>query len=227
MKRLLRDLVPPVLWRLLAGQAPLKAGSKWTYGVEQPAEFYDETFESAEHWKQHYTSSRYYPLWTVIADRIQRQGTEKIVDLGCGPGQVACLMRDIQIDGYLGLDFSSARIAYAKQVCPEFTFVEADIFQSDVLQTAQYDTALIMEFLEHVEEDLSVLQRLRPRTYVLATVPNFPAAGHVRHFQSVDDVVKRYGNTIDKIRVDAVLENQKGKTYFLIEGQATGEKFSG
>ncbi len=191
MRDVLRDLTPPVMWRFFARSMMRRTNRQWTFGAEQPPEFYDHTFRAA-HWKQHYTDSHYYPLWTVIADRVRRHGTKRIVDIGCGPGQVACLMRDLKIDHYLGLDFSGERIAHAKQVCPEFEFVQADIFQTDVLETAAYDTVLVMEFLEHVEEDLAVLRRLRRDTYVLATVPNFPATGHVRYFHDADEVIARY-----------------------------------
>jgi trans-aconitate methyltransferase len=227
MKRIVRELTPPLLWRLLprrtARGGSAGRGDKWAFGAEQPAAYYDETFEATEHWKRHYTASRYYPVWTVVADRIRRRGVRRVVDIGCGPGQVACLMRDAGIEHYTGLDFSGARIAHAKMVCPGFDFIEADIFGSDILATAAYDSVLIMEFLEHVEEDLSVLRRLRPGTHVLATVPNFPSAGHVRHFRDTDEVGRRYASTIGELRVDAIPENAAGKTYFLLEGLALGE----
>ena len=79
-----------------------------------------------------------------------------------------------------------------------------------------------MEFLEHVEEDLMVLDRIRAGTYVLATVPNFPADGHVRHFQDEAQVKARYEALISSIRVDAILEDTNGKTFFLLEGEAIG-----
>jgi len=44
------------------------------------------------------------------------------------------------------------------------------------------------EFLEHIEHDLDVIRFIRPRTYFVGTVPNFPYVSHVRHFQDCDEV---------------------------------------
>ena len=146
MKELVREMTPPVLWKMLGklrrfGQRRHKGNQdgKWTFGAEQPAEFYDETFKDYDHWKTHYTASRYYPLWTVIADRIKRRQVKRIIDIGCGPGQVACFMRDIGVDDYLGLDFSHERIAHARSVCPDCEFRETDVFDTDVFETTEYD----------------------------------------------------------------------------------------
>src|SRR4051794_23361211 len=98
MKELLQSIVPPIVWRsgsrlgrIVRGDAAV--GGEFEYGVEQPREFYDRTYAQRKHWKAHYTQSHYYPLWTVIADRVRQVGARRILDIGCGPGQVACLMR--------------------------------------------------------------------------------------------------------------------------------------
>jgi SAM-dependent methyltransferase len=188
------------------------------FGAEQPPEYYDEVFRAANHWRRHYTKSHYYPLWTIIADRIQRAGINSIIDIGCGPGQVANLLRDKGVSKYLGVDFSPARVEQAREVCPDYDFVVADVFETDLLETYTYDCALIMEFLEHVENDLEVLKRIKAGTFMLATVPNFPARRHVRYFNSVDEVRKRYKQCLESIRVDEHLADTKGKKYYILEG---------
>ncbi len=220
MKKMVRDVTPPVLWRVASrlGQLLGKREPEFEFGVEQPPEFYDHTFEQSDHWKQHYTLSHYYPLWTIIADRIRRLGAKRILDIGCGPGQVACLLRDIGVEEYKGLDFSTTRIAMAHTVCPEYEFRCADVFKDDLLETYNYDCVLIMEFLEHVEQDIDVLTRVRPGTTVLATVPNFAHEGHVRHFNSVAEVESRYSSILSPLNVVAVLENEAGKTYYVLQG---------
>ena len=223
MKKILRDITPPSLRRSAskfrrAMKDRATRGQEFEYGVEQPPEFYDGTYESRDHWKSHYTDSRYYPLWTVIADRIHRSGCRRVFDIGCGPGQVACLLRDRGVPEYKGLDFSMARVSRARVVCPEYEFVAADVFKNDLLETYLYDCVLMMEFLEHIERDLDVLKRIRPGTTVLATVPNFPGAGHVRHFDNIKGVEVRYGPLFTELDVAAILANERGKTYFILEG---------
>ena len=74
MKQLLKELTPPVLWKSMGRLrrasrrfAAKPNDGKWTFGAEHHQKFYDETFEDYQHWKTHYTASRYYPVWTVIA----------------------------------------------------------------------------------------------------------------------------------------------------------------
>ena len=227
IKKILKDLLPPICIRtaksLTKGRKPNTSFAN--YGKEQPAEYYDQKFEGNDHWKSHYTSSHYYPLWTVIADRLKNRGGGRVLDIGCGPGQVACLLRDTPlIKEYVGVDFSAKRIEQAKQVCPEFNFEQVDVFKTDLLETLSYDTVLIMEFLEHIEKDLEVLERLPAGVYVLATVPNFASAGHVRFFETCEEVKARYEGKIDNIRVDEILANEKGKKYFIIEGMIVSVK---
>lgn len=186
--------------------------------VERPPELYDQTYRTADHWNVHYTLSRYYPLWTVIGDRLQRRGVQRVLDLGCGPGQVASFLRDRGIPVYKGLDFSSTRIDRARAVCPEYDFVQENVYETDLLETFEYDCVLATEFLEHIARDLEVLQRVRRGTVVLASVPNFPGIGHVRHFRDADDVRRRYGPVFSQVEVSTILGNEHGKTYFLLEG---------
>ncbi len=191
---------------------------EFQYGVEQPPAFYDETFRRGAHWKEHYTDSHYYPLWTVIADRIRRSGAARVLDIGCGPGQVACLLRDMGIDEYIGIDFSPERVAHARAVCPEYTFYSADVFATELLEDYPYQCVLLMEFLEHIERDLDVLERIRRGSLTLATVPNFAAAGHVRYFANCEQVQSRYGHYFSEFDVTEILSNQHGKTYFILQG---------
>ena len=218
LKSIAKELAPPIVFRALKRLVSASRSSAAIEGRERGADFYDMTFDQADHWKSHYTASHYYPLWTIVADRMRRRKA-KILDIGCGPGQVACLMRDTPtVVSYCGLDFSEKRIQQARSVCPEYEFLQADVFKTDKLETLDYDTAFTMEFLEHIEKDKEVLQRLKSGTFLLATVPNFPAPGHVRYFQNANEVHGRYASVVDSLSVDTILANEQGKTFFLFEG---------
>lgn len=219
IRNLAKACLPPALLNIARRLRPAPTSQpKYEFGVEQPAEFYDETFDAKSHWKDHYTQSRYYPVWTVIADRIRLSGCQHVLDIGCGPGQVACLLRDAGLSHYTGLDFSPKRIEQAESVCPESQFHQADVFATDLLKSVSYDCALILEVLEHVEDDVGILKRLKPGTRTLCTVPSFPAAGHVRHFKELSPVEDRYVPHFESCTVTKLLTN-KGKTiYWLIDG---------
>jgi SAM-dependent methyltransferase len=185
---------------------------------EKGAAWYDQSFDENSHWKCHYTESKYYFIWTVIADRIMRRGAGAVLDAGCGSGQLAALLRDKGVKQYCGIDFSARRIQQARLACPEFKFVNGDVFRSNVFDFFSYDTVISTEFLEHVERDIEFLKRIKSNSLFIGTVPNFPFESHVRHFTSQAEVRERYAPHFKEFSVDFFYGNDRGQTYFLIEG---------
>lgn len=188
---------------------------------EKSRSYYDLSFLLAGHLRKHYTQSRYYFLWTVVADRLVSAGTKSVFDIGCGPGQVACLLGDKGIREYIGIDISWLRVRRASQACPypNFDFIQADIFETPLLKTTKADAVIALEFLEHVERDRDIIEWLKPRTIFIGTVPNFPSPGHVRYFFSETDVIHRYHDHFINFRVDEFLENASGRKFYLIQGR--------
>lgn len=185
---------------------------------QKDAAWYDASFEDRAHWKRHYSESDYYFLWTVISDRICQRDAPRVLEIGCGSGQLAELLHDRGVGAYCGLDFSPKRIAHARTRCPGGRFELTDVFESDLLQTENYDVALATEFLEHVEADLAVIGRIRQGARFLGTVPNFPYTSHVRHFQNAAEVAERYGEFFTSFRVDTFLADSLGSRFFLLDG---------
>jgi SAM-dependent methyltransferase len=203
------------LVRKMLGQPPDVAEPEGEKGKE----FYDRTFDADDHWKMHYTEVGEYVCWTVIIDRLRGMGTRRLLEVGCGSGQLASAIRDAGIlESYCGFDFSPHRLEHARQVCPDFRFEIADAFETDLYERCEYDSALSTEFLEHVERDLWVLSRLKTGTRFIGTVPNFPFVSHVRHFQSSEEVAARYGSLFHSFSVTPLRLNSKGKMYYLIQG---------
>jgi SAM-dependent methyltransferase len=185
---------------------------------EKSADWYDQSFLANEHWRLHYTQSRYYFFWTVIADRLSKAKVNSVLDIGCGPGQLACLLRDKGLKNYIGIDFSEKRIEWARLNCPEFRFVITDVFQTNIFEEYCYDAVICTEFLEHVERDIEVIRKVRTNTLFYATVPNFPFVSHVRHFNSEREVTDRYAQYFRHFYVDSFLASENGKQYYLLEG---------
>lgn len=203
----LRILVSPYYWKVM------REGDG-----EKDAKFYDTVAKYLDVYDQHYTESSYYFLWSVLADRMLHGQVHSVLDVGCGTGQMASLLRDKGLAHYHGFDFSQKRIEMARKVCPEYTFSHADAFTTDLFQSLDYDTVICQEFLEHVEKDTDVLARIRPGSRFYGSVPNFPNIAHVRHFQNAEEVRTRYAPYFDDLRVDTFLRDTKGITFFLMEG---------
>jgi SAM-dependent methyltransferase len=192
-------------------------------GVEAGPDWYDERFAADPMWRAHYTQSPYYHFWTVIADRLVRDARRPpaVFEIGCGSGQLASVLHDWGITKYVGFDFATKRVEWARQTVPEFRFEVADAFATPLYDDVLYDAVVCTEFLEHVEGDLDVLARLPCRRRVIGTVPNFGGGSHVRYFDDAGAVVARYGAVLDDLRVDA-FPNRKGRVHYLLDGVTAG-----
>ncbi len=209
----------PLLASVYRGFRRLLRSRPTSPGSVQAASFYDRTFEQNPAAQGHYTRSAYYMIWTVIIDRLRREAPSRILEIGCGAGQLAHALHDAGVVGdYCGFDFSSARVAHARRINPGLRFEIADAFSTDLYTQFSYDAVVCTEFLEHVENDLDVLQRLPAGVRVIATVPNFPYVSHVRHFTDAAAVSTRYGPLFDDFHVASLRANEHHKTFFLLEG---------
>ena len=216
VKTIVRELTPPFIWktfqRAIIGPANGEAAS------ERQNDHYDTQYEAIEGYRCHYADSSYFFLWCVLIDRIKPADVRCVFDIGCGPGQLASFLHDRGFRKYVGLDFSAVAIRMARLACPSYEFVCADVFESDLFNTLDYDVVVSTEFLEHVEEDLRILDLIRPGTRVYGSLPNFPHRAHVRHFNSEKEVYERYSSRFTGFKVDKFLFGSGGMAFFVFEG---------
>jgi SAM-dependent methyltransferase len=217
LKTFARAITPPII---LSGAATVFDSARSVAGKpgERNPAWYDRNFAFSKGLHAHYTESQYYHLWAIIAHLIARAGVCSVLDIGCGPGQLAFLLKNRGLTSYCGIDFSPKRIEWAKSQCPGFIFVVADALKTDLLETFNYDTVVCTEFLEHVDRDTEVIARIRPGARFYATLPNFPFISHVRFFKSATEVYDRYATYFREFRVDSFAFTTKGKSHFLLEG---------
>ena len=187
--------------------------------VECGPDWYDRAYTDAQTYHDHYARSSYYPLWTVIVDRIRRDKLRRILEIGCGPGQLAAFLLEQGVESYVGLDFSPTGISLARQSVAGGHFLIDDARTSQVYTQFDYDAIICTEVLEHIRDDLLVVSRFLPGKRCLCTVPNFPYESHVRHFRDEAEVASRYGRFFRDMDV-MTLRSQTAEDilYFLLDG---------
>lgn len=162
-------------------------------GHEEGAEWYDALYETSENYNCHYTKSHYYFLWAVIVDRMRLAGIRSILEIGCGPGQLAAFLMDQGVSQFVGLDFSPKAIDIARKNVSRGSFVVADARSPEIHHQVDHEVVICTEVLEHIEDDFGVLSRFLPGKRCICSVPNFPHESHVRHFHDAAEMIARYG----------------------------------
>ncbi len=205
----LRSIVSRI-WKPISGPAQ---------GAERSAGWYDAAFQSDDRWRRHYSESRYFILWSSIVRQISEAGCTSILDIGCGPGQVATMFRDQGFPRYLGIDFSPERIAFARKICPDYEFVVEDVLTTDLFTTHRYDAVVCSELLEHLDHDLELIDRIPAKSFFCGSVPNFAFPSHVRYFKDADEIEHRYGRFFSEFSIEPLEIENSDKVYYLFQGR--------
>lgn len=176
--------------------------------IERDSLYYDVYYENSEEYKKHYKDSVYYDLWKEIIKIIPP--SVKVTELGCGVGQFAEMLNDVQAHEYTGFDFSERAIRQAKKRdLEEYNFKVADLTKTTF--GLEDNFFICLETLEHTK-DFKVIENIGLGKEIIFTVPDFNAPSHVRYFHSVNEVVQRYSNVI---RFELVKKHQ---SWFICKG---------
>lgn len=176
------------------------------YGNELGASFYNEVYagNNKEYILADARKSMYYALYCKSLESLVTSRVKNIIEIGCGVGLFAQLLWRTGKFEYKGFDFSEVAINKAKNNVPGFDFYCQDIYTTAILEKEDYDAVVMHEVLEHIEEDIFALSKIRSGTFINASVPNFDSKGHVRYFQTPDQVLNRYAPLIDNIMLEAI-----------------------
>ncbi|MBX9393623.1 3' terminal RNA ribose 2'-O-methyltransferase Hen1 [Streptomyces sp. TRM72054] len=140
----------------------------------------------------------------AIVAALQESGAARVLDLGCGQGQLMqTLLKDVRFTEIVGVDVSMRALTIASRRLKldrmgERQAARVKLFQSSLAYTDNrlkgYDAAVLSEVIEHLDLprlpalEYAVFGAAHPRT-VLVTTPNVEynvrwetlPAGHVRH----------------------------------------------
>ncbi|UXX81103.1 class I SAM-dependent methyltransferase [Reichenbachiella carrageenanivorans] len=163
---------------------------------EKDSTYYDELFESRANYKKTYKESYYWVHWTQVIKFLGKDKNQKILEIGCGTGQLTEYLLDETFKNYVGFDFSTKAIEIAKKQLPDSTFFEGDALAKSSYDI-EYDTVICLEVLEHVTRDLDIIQNIETGKTIIFSVPNFWDPSHVRIFNSERAIKKRYFTLID------------------------------
>ena len=158
----------------------------------------DEYKYSSKVYRANYKACRYYEPWKEVMSLITSK-QDRLLELGCGPGQFAQMLYDNGFAHYTGVDFSpNTKPFWDKLKTGDYTFKRSNLY--DVLNFCEYDdydVVVCCEVLEHLAHDLEVLEKIAPGKRVIFTVPDFDDDSHLRHFHNEKEVYDRYKNSID------------------------------
>lgn len=164
-------------------------------GSEQGCDYYDREYEKELRYRDHYKDLPYYPVYQVAYGMITDIEDADILELGCGTGQFAQMLWDNGQPCYLGVDFSPIAIGIAEGLSPNM-FEIGDI-RSYPIDTSCFNTIVMLEVLEHLQDDLELIKRIPAGMNIVFSVPGFDDPSHVRFFRRKDDVRNRYRDLID------------------------------
>jgi len=134
----------------------------------------------------------YFPVWNKIREILTDK--ETIMEIGCGSGQLANLLLRNGKKYISGIDMAEEGIKLAQKMNPtnKNKFKVGDVDSLDWI--GGVDTLISTEVLEHIENDIEVVDKIAAGTRFIFSVPNFKAKGHLRTFQTLEEIKERYKN---------------------------------
>jgi SAM-dependent methyltransferase len=174
------------------------------------SEIYDDMFKTGGFegvYELPYSQSCYYPLFKQVLSLLQKNYVESILEVGCGTGSFANMILERSAFGYRGFDFSKVAIQKARRRTgkPDLFFVgDATDPLSYDQSRHNYNCIVCTEVLEHIENDIHVVEIWRSGLLCVFTVPNYDSKYHVRYFSDENDVATRYGKYFHIQRVQRI-----------------------
>jgi len=194
---------------------PTPVASRPTVFPEEGPEYYDvhipKDLSADTYWKKLYDK--------VLSLLPPADSGVAIAELGCGPGYLAKILYDEGYTNYHGIDFSEVCIKLARERVPYLDFFVGNLYDRGIQnEFANYDVFISLETLEHLENDLAVLEAIPSGRKVIFSVPNNAAPGHIRIFGGQEEVRLRYESLIDFDKILSIYRGRRKIYFFLAYG---------
>lgn len=182
---------------------------------EMPVEYYNEKIPKD-------LPPAWFTMYMIaVSLAIEQDKNNKIMDIGCGPGRIAEVLQFIGIPRhqYWGFDWAEKCIELAVKNYPKYIFGIGNFYNKEVHKLYKdFDAFLILECLEHVEDDFGVIKPIPSGKIVIISVPNTWDESHVRIFRSHHEVMARYSGLIHINFASSLLVHNGGKLFHIIRG---------
>jgi len=180
-------------------------------GKEMPSEYYNEHIPKN-------ISSYWVNLYNKAIELIPSSINIKIAELGCGPGLFAEFLYKKGYENYWGVDFSNKCVELAKERVPSYKFKVGNLYDENIQKEfVNHDVFIIIETLEHIKNDLSIIEAIPKEGKIILSVPNRNDVAHVRYFESIEQVRNRYASAIKFVK-ELIIPGVGEKKFFLIYG---------
>lgn len=165
--------------------------------MEKDSKYYDSTYTSKELYAFDYKNSPYFTMWSQVIYLLRKQKNVQLLEMGCGAGQFANYLFHEGFNSYVGFDFSTEAIQMARKNNPKFNFFVGDVYDSSLYKKIDFEVAICLEVLEHLDKDKSVIKSLPFGREIIISIPDFDMESHVRWFRSFRQVKSRYYRLIN------------------------------
>lgn len=195
---------------------------------ERKKEYYErqQLQQKTLNWSPYEIEGNNLRIWSAIVRFCKVRRIHYVIDLGCGAGHFAKLLKDghKELVRYWGYDFSSVSITKGRRMLDNrFSLEIEDVldidFTKDKPKNAIYTA---FEFLEHINDDIKVVLQIPRNTWFCFSVPNYWTPDHVRVFQTYKDIKERYNKYFKQLYIKAYtfeIHNDQTIIQFLVIGR--------
>ena len=146
----------------------------------------------------------------------------RILQISCGRGEFAHLLKERHIGNYIGIDPREKKLKRAKinHINSGFRFLPTDI-RENFHYFSKVSMVIAFDYFQLMKDDLILINNIKPETKIIFSLPNYEYQGYKRWYES-DGWEERYTSFIRFHKI-LTFQNPKKefKRTFLFKGTRT------